>query len=319
LIAARLRRAVVITTTVMKLPEGLPKFIEIETSRFCNRKCSWCPNGRYDTRSHQQLMPWELFAGLICELKGLGYRGSIAFHNYNEPLANKRLVREICFVRETLPYCKAVVFTNGDLLTSGLLGTLVSIGLSFLRITLYPEEGVERNERSGSDSATLIRAWLADKKIELPQLNFEDIHQGYAGIAQIGALYIEIIDPYLQTYNWRGGTATSILPVVRCAPCHYTSNLASIDYQGRLKMCCNIFPDAEDHEQYVVGKLGANSFLELWNSTQMASYRRNHARADFADSPACLGCSINNSFSLGELAFALSLAGRKNRLEWGEI
>src|SRR5450755_626653 len=41
---------------------GLPGLLyaEVETSRYCNRTCEWCPNGHSGARRDQQLMPWPL-------------------------------------------------------------------------------------------------------------------------------------------------------------------------------------------------------------------------------------------------------------------
>jgi hypothetical protein len=35
---------------------GLPSYMEVETSRRCNRTCQWCPNGEHNARRRQQLM-----------------------------------------------------------------------------------------------------------------------------------------------------------------------------------------------------------------------------------------------------------------------
>ncbi|MCS7483803.1 hypothetical protein ACFFQW_38325 [Umezawaea endophytica] len=63
----------------------LPRYIELEISRRCNRTCSWCPNGEQPARHDQELMPSPLFEKITAELGGLGYGGWLANHNYNEP------------------------------------------------------------------------------------------------------------------------------------------------------------------------------------------------------------------------------------------
>src|SRR5882724_626702 len=49
----------------------LPTYVEIETSRRCNRQCNWCPNGHHDHRRTQELMEWKVPGGL----GALGYGG----------------------------------------------------------------------------------------------------------------------------------------------------------------------------------------------------------------------------------------------------
>jgi hypothetical protein len=51
----------------------MPRYVEVETSRRCNRSCAWCPNGEHTARRDQELMDWGLFAGLLAELRGLGF------------------------------------------------------------------------------------------------------------------------------------------------------------------------------------------------------------------------------------------------------
>jgi hypothetical protein len=75
-------------------PVGLPRCVEVETSRRCNRSCTWCPNGEHTERRRQELMDWTLFRRIVDELGTLRYGGWLAFHNYHEPLLNRRLMPE---------------------------------------------------------------------------------------------------------------------------------------------------------------------------------------------------------------------------------
>ena len=70
-----------------------------------------------------------------------------------------------------------------------------------------------------------------------------------------------------------------------------TATSAVIDYRGRMKVCCCVYPEAPAHAGYVIGSLrdGA-SFMDLWESAQMNAYRAAHACADWSLSPACAAC-----------------------------
>src|SRR6266496_1820336 len=83
-------------------PVLMPRYVELETSRRCNRTCAWCPNGESDARHTQQVMDWWLFRRVVDELGGLGFDGFFAFHNYNEPLLNRRILDEIGYVRAVI-------------------------------------------------------------------------------------------------------------------------------------------------------------------------------------------------------------------------
>lgn len=71
------------------------RYVEVETSRYYNRTCTWCPNGHTHARRTQELMDWQVFTTITAELGAAGFDGFFAFHNYNEPLANPRLSQEI--------------------------------------------------------------------------------------------------------------------------------------------------------------------------------------------------------------------------------
>lgn len=268
----------------------LPNYVEIETSRYCNRRCGWCPNGSYDSRRTQELMPWPLLVKVFEELKALGYKGWLAFHNYNEPLANPRLLQEIEEARARLPLCPTSLFSNGDLLTPALLNKLAEAGLNYLRVTLYPSQMALK--RGDAPSLACIERWLGIKELTgyttwVPQ----EVRQGSAVIGERGGLRFEVISPDLRTYNWRGGTAPAITGRSRSLPCYMTYHSASIDFRGSMKMCCNVFPEAPSHESYVIGNIGEASFEELWASKAMHQYRAAHARVDWSLSAICQGCT----------------------------
>src|SRR5437762_3234312 len=92
---------------------ALPRYVELETSRRCNRTCTWCPNGESDARRTQQIMDWELSTRVVDELGGLGFAGFLAFHNYNEPLLNRRILQEIRHVRTAIPLARPAIYSNG--------------------------------------------------------------------------------------------------------------------------------------------------------------------------------------------------------------
>jgi hypothetical protein len=266
----------------------IPKYIEIETSRYCNRKCEWCPNGTHDVRTTQELMPWSLFNKILTELSHLNYSSWLALHNYNEPLANPRIFQELDAIYNYLPNCSPSIFTNGDLLESKILDKLSKANVNYLRITLYP------SNKYFNDQEALIRiyAWLKAKKLEdYAEWKNYKVRQGVAIKACKGKLNLEIISPDINTYNWRGGTISLSLEKLRTDPCYMTHHSASIDYKGNLKMCCNIYPESKEHSSYVIGSLKEESFMNLWLSESMQKYRVNHINADWSNSSICSKCT----------------------------
>jgi hypothetical protein len=265
------------------------RYVEVETARYCNRTCPWCPNGQSGARRTQQLLPWPLLAKVATELGAAQFAGFVALHNYNEPLANPRLCEELVLLRAAVPQARPAIYTNGDLLKRDGLERLLAAGVKYLRVTRYPH----RADVAPTEEA--LQRWLRQAGLaEAFSWVFGPARQGLAVRWRDDAagVLVEVIRPAIATYNDRGGTA--LVPVqarTRTEPCQMTETSLSVDYRGMVKMCCNVIPDsAPDHERYVVGSLADATLAELWNSPVIAGWRARHAVADWSDSPACRSC-----------------------------
>ena len=265
---------------------SLPKYIEIETSKKCNRKCSWCPNSEYNFRTTQELMSFELFQKTIKDLSELKYYGWIALHNYNEPLLNPRIFEELDFIKSNLPEAKSCIFTNGDYLTNEIINQLLNLNLQYLRVTLYPN-----TEKKIKPSIENIKRYIKKKNIENYNWEFRQIRQGLGAILFINELKIEIISPNLETYNYRGDTSFAVNIEERKEPCFMTAHSSAIDYMGNLKMCCNIYSEIDTHKKYIIGNLKDSSFSDLWFSDTLNEYRKNHFVSNWVSTLVCAKCS----------------------------
>lgn len=266
----------------------LPRYIEIETSRQCNRKCPWCPVGNSESRTDQELMQWNLFEKIILELATLSFVGNIGLTNYNEPLLNPRLVEEVKFIKSKIPSAKIRIYTNGDKLSLQNLNELSESGISFLRVTLYPSVSM----KNYLPKKQTISKWILRKGLTGFSWSYQSIRQGLAATTQLNSTEIEIVSPDLRNYSYRGGTAKSLNDnYVRTEPCYITYHSASIDYSGRMKMCCCVFPDLTKHDYYVLGNLKFDSFISIWNSDKLNDWRRKQSTCNWSASPICANCS----------------------------
>ena len=261
----------------------------METARYCNRTCPWCPNGHTGARRVQQLMPWPLLAKVAAELGEAGFAGFFALHNYNEPLANPRLHDELALLRAAAPGARPAIYTNGDLLKRDGLERLLAAGVRYVRVTRYPH----RADTAPTEAA--LERWLAQAGLaDALGWQFGPVRQGLAARweDEAAGVLVEVISPSVATYNDRGGTAA--VPAQagpRTQPCQMTATSLSVDYRGIVKMCCNVIPDsAPEHERYEVGSAADATLAELWNGEVMTTWRARHAAADWSASPACRTC-----------------------------
>lgn len=263
----------------------LPNYIEVETSRYCNRQCEWCPNHVLKDRTVQELMPWSDLEKIIRSLSSSQYGGWLAFHNYNEPLANPRIVDELAFAHASVSRAKLTIFTNGDRLTGALFRALVSAGLCQMRVTVYP-----KHARDAEPHHRHLWAWLRRKRFLLSREWQEVLARQGPALLHAGNPEIILISPHVERYYDRGGTLPQLSISERTAPCLLTSNSLSIDYQGNIKMCCNVVTGSAHHKDYLLGNIRDCDLLQVWNSPAFETIRDRHRRADWSATPICKTC-----------------------------
>jgi radical SAM protein with 4Fe4S-binding SPASM domain len=266
----------------------LPTFVELETANRCNRTCGWCPTGSILDRSAQHLMPMPLFVKILDDLRRVGFAGQLALHNFNEPLANSRIVEEYSRAHEVLPVATLTLYTNGDYLTAALFGQLAAAGVRRMRITRSHRitDGIDAGP--GSILRWARRALgvtvTADAVVQVNGIMFYFAHRG---------VEVELLLPDIaQGFSDRAGSVMSLgqPSYVRTRPCNATATSAAIDNSGQMKMCCNIVPGWPAHQDYLVGSLCTASFGDLWWSSQMVELRAHHRQADWTMSPICGNC-----------------------------
>jgi hypothetical protein len=267
--------------------ELLPEFIEIETSTYCNRSCWWCPNSIYINRSKiQRLISPDLFKKIILDLKNLEYKGQIALHNYNEPLYDPKLFKHISLIREKLPDANVLIFTNGDILDRIYCEKLEKKGVSYVRITLHdaiysqrPYEILYKHiKKLGLDKNKIkdISDWLGRKF----QINF-------------GKMSIIYYIPYKEMLTSRGGIIPNMDETEKQEICFLPFVSSAIDYEGNMKICCEIYPEHKLHkEKGIVGKLSKKSFFGLWFSEFYNDLRRKILSKNI-DNEICSHCPKN--------------------------
>lgn len=71
-----------------------------------------------------------------------------------------------------------------------------------------------------------------------------------------------------------GGALTFLALRNRSNPCVKIMREFTIDYQGRVFPCCNIFPDLRTSEKFIFGKVSEKSIFEIFCSHIWAKWRK---------------------------------------------
>ena len=120
---------------------GLFKKIFIETVSYCNNDCIFCPaSSKAGIKKPENFMSEDLYAKILKELKGISFKGSVAFHCNNEPLLDKRLASWIARARGLLKTNYFYLYTNGILIDIKLANQLFDAGLNRIIIDNYNDE-----------------------------------------------------------------------------------------------------------------------------------------------------------------------------------
>jgi radical SAM protein with 4Fe4S-binding SPASM domain len=230
-------------------------------------------------------MDWSTLQSVIKSLSRHDYEGWLAFHNYNEPLANPRIIREVASARQQLAHAALTIYTNGDYLTDDLFRELTIAGVAQMRITVYPHP-----LHNGETSHASLWQWLEKRPfLQGGRWNEVILRQGPA-LVKDNRMALEIISPDISRYYDRGGTLPALSISREDRPCFITSHSLSIDYRGDIKMCCNVVTHHSPHQQYLFGNVRECDAIDVWNSPRFAAIRRAHRQSKWSDTPICATC-----------------------------
>lgn len=224
----------------------LPTYIELSLIDVCNRTCSFCPKSDPSMAPDTyQKMSRSLIDKLALELKKIGYRGSVAFCGYGEPLLHK----DIIYITKKLSEVTSVeIVTNGDVLSSKILKNLYLANASKVLISMYdgPEQiakfkKIIKLSKVPEDFVILRDRWY-DKAS-----NFGVKLTNRAGTIKIGN----------QVEN---STHTT---------CYYPSYQFLIDWNGDVFLC------PQDWQRRVtMGNMMQESIFNIWSGKIMEKYRK---------------------------------------------
>lgn len=251
-------------------PPPLPRYIQIETSIFCNASCPFCPTDNV-TRT-PKYMDEKIFKKIVDETQGQGivYRPFLQ----NEPLTDKRLPDFIRYIKED-PTARVEINSNGELLTEEMGERLIESGIDLIRFSVdgmdqetydIARPGVdyqklekrlirfsEMNRQAGSPIKLIIR--MIDMDINRDQQErFRSFWSEYMDQVEIVPLY---------TWPWDG----QIEPVLK--PCLKIVEELFFNTAGDAVLCC------WDHKFIApLGNAAERTVQDIWLGEPNRTYRQ---------------------------------------------
>ena len=279
----------------------LVKLIEFEPHAFCNRTCQFCPNSFIDRQKNHTVFDMALFQRIIIELAQLGYKQTIKFSRYCEPLALPELNEYLAFARKHLQTATLEVVTNGDYLQKNLLADLAEAGLSRLLISIYPVSAEWTREHAIAQMTRIA------EKIDVTPVIIEDSEDYLRW--QCPHDRVEII-AQAQNLMKRGYDRANSLPsfsdreFTRISPCLFVFSHLMIDYNGKLVLCCKMRSDYAPHLPFVIADLSQGTTLLEGYFHETFTKFRTHLISIKPKMPPCRTCkqrSITNQATLAQI------------------
>lgn len=231
--------------------------VEIEINSHCNKKCSYCPNSKFD-RIENGFISDDLFQKIIGQLADFQFKGRISFSFYNEPLLNKKLGSYVEKTKKYLPETFLELYTNGSLLTQSLIKQLISCGVNRFTITKHEDVNDSKLEE-------ILSTLSSDDLSKIKYQNFNDIKLTNRG----GTL------PHL------GNNEKTIF-----LPCKIPEKVLTITMEG------NVLPCFEDYfQKNEMGNVNDRHINDIWNSSKYVEFRKNLSKGLRHKYEACKDCN----------------------------
>ena len=247
--------------------------VEIEAFSYCNRTCWFCPNSFIDRRSTNIYMPEAIHIAILEQLAEIDYDGKISYSRYNEPLADKIILKRIQQARHFLPQAHLHTNTNGDYLNNAYLHELKAAGLNSLNIQIYlaNHEHYDHEKMRKTMLKVQERLELTGKIVKEQQDEWLEAQLDFEGLT---------IRQYARNFDINGCSRGDTLPIFqnyqRTEPCFSPFEHLYIDYNGKVIPCCNIRSDVEQHQQAIVGDLVKDlSIFKIYAGKSLSQWRKN--------------------------------------------
>lgn len=223
-------------------------YVSIETFSYCNRKCWFCANSfipRADLKANQVIDP-ALFEKVVQGLGEIDYDKTVNMSGYNEPMADKRILEHISFVRRLVPKARISIFSNGDYLTRAFLEALHEAGLNELYLSIH----TGNNEALHDDKVKKRIAHYQDHLGLDVRMSHMEPGKQYKGRIQFKDMFIQLYEPNMKTMGSdMGGLIKDVANAYnRTEPCFEPTRHFTVEFNGNVVPCCRIRTDADTHK-----------------------------------------------------------------------
>lgn len=247
--------------------------IEVETTSYCNRTCSFCPNSFIDRRSEKQLMPEACWQTILADIRAVDFTGSFHWSRYSEPTSEERIVERIAQVRRAAPKCSIGIDSNGDYLDAEYIERLVAAGLNRLWVDVYlPNDDSYDLVTARQHLNRFLKRIGKTTAITVGTEPALHSHVEWPGL-EMAVSVRNLVTLKRSDLSDRGGLIQIARRTSRTAPCFSPFKNVTIDWDGSVALCCQIRSDANTHHDAIIGKIGENGMGLIEAYVGLAGWR----------------------------------------------
>lgn len=277
-----------------------PLKIQIQTASPCNAACAMCPWPETATSQPQGRMREELYESLLHQLAGRGVERTSLFL-MNEPLVDRRLEAWCARLKQVVPETRALIYTNGELLSPERARALVDAGLDEIDISVigFDPQTYARHMRGldyGRVMAHLDALGALAARGELGALRLRIVALDLPGVAEGVAAFRERtgLDVYLKPCTNRAGNVgeeelhalgAALAEGASFSACQRPFVKAYVLYNGDVALC-----NCDWRRSTILGNLERQSLEQIWNGPALRGIRRQHLEGSLAPRSLCAGC-----------------------------
>jgi radical SAM protein with 4Fe4S-binding SPASM domain len=288
-------------------PDTYPNVIAVEPTNLCNLSCPMCPRTSLMKRE-KGLMNFSLFKKIVDESKGK--TEFMYIDNMGDPLIHPKICEMVDYAgRKGI---RMLLGTNAAFLSDKLAACLLKNGPDIIELSIdaatpqtYEKvrggknyDQVVKNVMSFSKAKQSTRstkpftilqfvrtAFNAEeedafyrkfKRAGYDFMAFRDCHTWGGNIPDYG-----VKNKTTSTHTENSGTTSS----QTSRPCRILWNQLTVLWNGDVTPC---FYDFDGKS--VVGNLNKESLTEIWNSSEMANYRKYHVAGSYEKVTCCQNC-----------------------------
>ncbi len=210
--------------------------ISIETSTYCNRRCTYCPN--HDNPTPTLFADESIIYKALNDLKNMKYSGWITWNFFNEPTLDDRLLKFFKDATIIAPSITNILISNGDFLSLEKAQEYKKHGVDQFIVTIH-----DKNPDRLYNKLLPIKENIGESFILKKQLNKEEMYT-------------------------RAGNIKVDRTNLSFTSCNFCVNPV-IDKDGNVLMCCNDY-----FRETKRGNIMNSSIIDIWNDKEYKRIRK---------------------------------------------